>query len=247
MRLSLLALMIVNGAAFAAAPVSDLSSNSTTSKQIEQLQRLIQARGASQVALQQQLNELQEEVSELRGVTETHSHKLEQIVDRQRELYLEIERRLSAVQSVAPAPVLEVDTSASVPQESYGGTLSENEAYDQAVNLILKERRYDDAIPEFQSFIKTFPDSIYIANAHYWLGQLLFNKAKYDEAKSHFDKVIRFYPDSNKRSDALLKQGTVYQKMNNNSEAKKLFEQVVSEYPDSNAAGLAKSRLASLN
>lgn len=239
--------MIVNGAALAAAPVTDLSSNQTTSSQIQQLQRLIQARGASQVALQQQLNELQEEVSELRGISETHSHKLEQIVDRQRELYLEIERRLSAVQTVQQPVTVETTPDVELQAESYGGTLSENEAYDQAVNLILKERRYDDAIPEFQTFIKTFPDSIYIANAHYWLGQLLFNKAKYDEAKSHFEKVIRFYPDSNKRSDALLKQGTVYQKLNNNSEAKKLFEQVISEYPESNAAGLAKSRLASLD
>ncbi|MBU2881655.1 tol-pal system protein YbgF [Psychrosphaera sp. B3R10] len=247
MRFSLIALMIVNGAALAAAPVSDLSSSSTTSSQIEQLQRLIQARGASQVALQQQLNELQEEVSELRGITETHSHKLEQIVDRQRELYLEIERRLSSVQAIEPQVEETVNDTADSNEVSYGGTLGENEAYDQAVNLILKERRYDDAIPEFQSFIKTFPNSIYIANAHYWLGQLLFNKAKYDEAKVHFDKVIRSFPDSNKRSDALLKQGTVYQKLDNNSEAKKLFEQVISEYPDSNAAGLAKSRLTSLN
>lgn len=247
MKFSLIALMIVNGAALAAAPVSDLSPSNTTSSQIEQLQRLIQARGASQVALQQQLNELQEEVSELRGITETHSHKLEQIVDRQRELYLEIERRLSSVQSVEqPVEVNAVET-ADTQDESYGGTLGENEAYDQAVNLILKERRYDDAIPEFQSFIQTFPDSIYIANAHYWLGQLLFNKAQYIEAKSHFDKVIRFYPDSNKRSDALLKQGTVYQKLDNNNEAKKLFEQVINEYPDSNAASLAKSRLAGSN
>jgi len=245
MRQSLYALVVVSGAAFSAAPVQDLS-NASASSQIAQLQRLIQARGAAQVNLQQQISELQEEVSELRGITETHGHKLEQIVDRQRELYLEIERRLSSIQQVETAPV-EVVEESTIDESSYGGSLSENEAYDQAVNLILKERRYDDAIPEFESFIQKFPQSIYIANAHYWLGQLLFNKAQFQDAREHFDKVIRFYPDSNKRSDALLKQGTVFHKLGDLAGAKQMFEQVISEYPDSNSAGLAKSRLANLN
>ena len=244
MRQSLYALVVVSGAAFSAAPVQDLS-NTSASSQIAQLQRLIQARGAAQVNLQQQISELQEEVSELRGITETHNHKLEQIVERQRELYLEIERRLSSIQQVDTTPVEVVEET--TVDESYGGSLSENEAYDQAVNLILKERRYDDAIPEFENFIKNFPQSIYIANAHYWLGQLLFNKAQFQDAREHFDKVIRFYPDSNKRSDALLKQGTVLHKLGDVEGAKQLFEQVISEYPDSNSAGLAKSRLANLN
>lgn len=242
MRQSLLALLVVSGAAMSAAPVTDISNSNELTQKVTQLQRLIQARGAAQVNLQQQISDLQEEVSELRGITETHTHRLEQIVERQRELYLEIERRLSSVQPVAQQVNASPEQSVN-DDSSYGGSLSENEAYDQAVNLILKERRYDDAIPEFESFITSFSNSVYLANAHYWLGQLLFNKAKYQQAKSHFDVVIQQFPDSNKRSDALLKQGTVLQKLGDNAGAKKLFDQVIAEYPDSNAASLAKSRL----
>lgn len=244
MRLSLLAVLMVSGASIADAPVTDLSTNGQLNEQVTQLKRLIQARGAAQVNLQQQINELQGEVSQLRGVTEEHTYKLDQIVDRQRELYLEIERRLSNLQQ-APAPVQPITEEPLT--EEYGGTLGENEAYDQAVNLILKERRYDDAIPAFQKFIEQFPSSIYIPNAHYWLGQLQFNKANYDQAQTHFNEVINSYPDSNKRSDALLKQGTVLQKLGNSASAKKLFQQVIAEYPESNSATLAKSRLVNLD
>lgn len=245
MKYSIISLLFLSGAAQAAAPINDIS-NSNLADQISQLKRLIQARGTAQVNLQQQIEELQEELSELRGHTETHAHKLDQIVDRQRELYIEIERRLESIQTQPQPTVAELPASSQIDESFAASTLSENEAYDRAVNLILKERRYDDAVPEFESFISKFPNSVYIANAHYWLGQLLFNKSDFNAAQKHFDKVISVYPDSNKRSDAMLKQGTVMQRLNKTAQAKKLFEQVISEYPDSNSATLAKARLAAI-
>jgi tol-pal system protein YbgF len=244
MKKAVLALIFASGAAYAAAPVQSINSNTAVQSQIKELERVIKARGAAQVNLQQQISDLQEEVSELRGIAESHAYKLEQIVDRQRELYIEIERRLTAAQPAAVDAIPDSTDATEAPADSYGGSLSENEAYDRAVNMILKDRKYDAAIPEFQGFISQFPNSIYIANAHYWLGQLLFNKAQYQEARDHFDKVIRFYPDSNKRPDAILKQGTVLQKLGDEAGAKALFEKVISEYPESNSATLAKSRLA---
>ena len=245
MKYSLVSLLFLAGAATAAAPIKDVS-NTNLSEQIAQLKRLIQARGAAQVNLQQQLAELQDELSELRGETETHAYKLDQIVNRQRELYIEIERRLESIQQPAYEPVSPTPDTPTSDTSYNTASLSENDAYDQAVNLILKERRYDDAIPEFESFIAKFPNSVYIANAHYWLGQLLFNKSEFERAQQHFSQVINGYPDSNKRSDALLKQGSVMQNLGKVADAKKLFEQVISEYPESNSAKLAQSRLASM-
>jgi tol-pal system protein YbgF len=244
MKSALVSLLFLSGALYAAP-----QGNATTqqlSDQIEQLKRLVQARGVAQINLQQQITDLQDELSQIRGETETHAHKLEQIIDRQRELYIEIERRLSNLQA-QPAPQATPEVVEETATQEYSGSLSENESYDQAVNLILKERRYDDAIPQFEKFIQQFPNSVFIPNAHYWLGQLLFNKSQFTEAQQHFNQVIRFYPDSSKRPDALLKQGTVLQKLGDEQEAKKLFEQVISEYPDSTSATLAKSRLSNIN
>ena len=242
MKFSLISLLVVSGAAFAA-PNNELST-SAMAEQLNQLKRLMQARGAAQINLQQQVVELQNELSELKGESETQAHKLDQIVDRQRELYIEIERRLTNIQ--APQQASTTTNTTPSAESAYSVSLSESDAYDQAVNLILKERRYDEAIPEFKSFIKSFPKSVYIANAHYWLGQLLFNKSLFNDAKTHFDQVIRYFPDSSKRSDSMLKQATVMQKLGDKAAAKALFEQVISEYPDSTSASLAKSRLSAL-
>lgn len=241
----------------AQAPVTD-SSISSDNARLATLERLINSSAQSQLKVQQQFDELLDEVNQLRGETEVHSRKLEQLVERQRELYQELEDRFSKLQSQQQqtTPTVLLDTSiatipateqaAKVPEVVYSDDISENQAYDAAMNLVLKERKYEQAIPEFKKFIATFPDSQYAPNAHYWLGQLLFNKGSYLDAKSPFERVVNFYPDSNKRSDALYKLGSIALKTNNQADAKMLFQRVISEYPDSTSAKLASSRMKSI-
>ena len=54
----------------------------------------------------------------------------------------------------------------------------------------LKDKRYEQAIPEFEAFNQKYPNSSYAANAHYWLGQLLFNKGELAKARQEFDVVV---------------------------------------------------------
>jgi len=231
------------------APVIEAStvstSSSSSSSQLENLTRQLEARNRAQANIQRQLDELQNEVNELRGVTEVHSHQLNQVLQRQRELYQELDRRVSeALKSPQAQSLVAGGSNANTP--SYSSDLTENEAYDRAVNLVLKEKKYDQAIPEFRAFNQKFPQSTYSPNAHYWLGQLLFNKGELNEAKVEFETLVNNYPDSSKRGDAILKLAMVEQKQNNNSRAIALYKKLISEYPSSSAAQLAKPRLDNL-
>lgn len=243
-RASALSLSYVLGAAAIAAPapVTDLGEGGLE-KRIAVLERMVDTRTNVQHRIQQQLDMMQQEVSELRGTLELHNHQLEQILQRQRELYLEIDKRIEAVKQQAP----QLSTDATGVVEPQGPVGSESEAYDRAVNLILKDKRYDDAIPEFRSFLQTYPNSSYAPNAHYWLGQLLFNKQDWAGAGEQFQVLVSGYPDSTKRADALFKLGVVEEKRDNLARAKQLFEQVVAEYPDSSSRRLAETRLNNLN
>lgn len=53
-----------------------------------------------------------------------------------------------------------------------------NTDYNAAIALVQDKSRQDDAIEAFQNFIKKYPDSTYLPNANYWLGQLNYNKGK---------------------------------------------------------------------
>jgi len=241
--------------AVAKAPVIDVNTNSIDSsvltEQLSTLSRKLDSRNRAQVNIQRQLDLLQSDLNELRGVTELHTHQLGQVLERQRELYQEIDRRVNEVLESTQKAALTPSTSrpsinAPVIGTNYSNNLTENEAYDRALNLVLKDKRYKQAILEFEGFNKSFPNSSYAPNAHYWLGQLLFNQGEIDQADKEFQIVVDKHKDSTKRPDALLKLGMVAQKKNNAKKAIASYQQLIKEYPKSTAAKLAEPRLASL-
>ncbi len=246
-KYTILAALMLSGSTqvwAAPAPVSEAAMNpSSLEARLTKLENMLSQRNRLQFELQQQLTILQEEVSDLRGTTEEHAYRLEQLLNRQRELYQEIEERVAKAYSAPATPVLPGATTASTPL-TVSSDLSENEAYDKAVALIMKDKRYDQAIPEFEAFITAFPNSVYIPNAHYWLGQLRIIKDDVKGAMTHFETVVNDHPESNKRADALLKLGGLLQKQNRVAEANQTFDLLIKEYPDSTAAKLAKDRKA---
>ena len=217
------------------------SQAESVAQRVDRLERAFEARQAGQARILQQLNSLQREVSELRGITENHANQLEQILERQRDLYQEIERRLSEPQSTGmdSARIDEADAFVTATSNSETG-------YDRAIRLVLEEKRYDQAIPEFQSFIANNPNSEYVGNAHYWLGQLFYVQQNYADAKRHFSTVVSNHAESTKRADCILKLGMIAALEENNTAARRFFEQVSQEYPNSTESTMASRQLQSL-
>ncbi|WP_368223965.1 tol-pal system protein YbgF [Aeromonas sp. s4] len=245
----------------AAAPVSDLSGDSGSSgvvlsgnngaivptgsleDRVALLERTLNARLRLQAELQQQVDSLQGEVSELRGQLEQQTYQMEQSQERQRQLYQELDKVANSQPAAAPATPAATPPAAAA---NYSTNQDENQAYDAAVNMVLKEKNYDKAIPAFEGFIKQFPNSSYVPNAHYWLGQLMFNKGDRAGAASQFSTVANKYSKSPKRADALLKLGMLAQLDGKKTEAKAFYEQVIKGYPNTSPAQLAKQSLAKL-
>ncbi|GIU53644.1 tol-pal system protein YbgF [Shewanella sp. KT0246] len=233
------AMFVTAGATAAPAPVQDIAGGSSDDR-ISRLERIIKAKQQTEFEAQQRLDALQREVLDLRGITEQQDYQISQMLQRQRQLYEEI-ANLSA--SAASTTVTVADSSATSATKS---TLGETASYEQAVNLVLKERKYDEAIPAFSEFIKQYPDSTYAANANYWLGQLLFNKGTFPEAKQAFDTVVTKYPNSNKRGDSLVKLGMIAEKEGDSTTAKTFYNRVLKEYANSASARLAQQQLSAL-
>lgn len=242
---------VLSTAAWAQAPVVSVGSSGSVNDRLAELERAFNARSQAQIDQQRQLNALQQEVSELRGLLEEQSYRLEQVVERQRSLLAA--QQDAAAQQQAPAASAGRDTAEQDATPSGGvGTASapaggdEQAAYDNAVNLVLQDKDYDAAIPAFARFITQYPQSTYVPNAHYWLGQLLYAQKRFDQAKAQFTRVVEAYQTSNKRADSMLKLGVIAREQGDNNLARQHFEQVLSEYGSSSAARLAQEYLGGL-
>jgi tol-pal system protein YbgF len=264
--LSTVILGSVTGVCFAQAPVVDVTqSNAATTNPVSAVQlnqpvtsadlesrlavieRISKSRTDTQQRMQQQLDMLQNDVDSIRGSIELHNHQLEKILERQRELFLELDRRFESLQTQnagVAGSITPNNNTAPSQQASSSNMPSEQEAYQSAVDLILKDRNYESAVPAFRTFLASYPNSQLTDNAHYWLGQLLYNNQDWVGAREQFSQVAERFKDSPKRADSILKLGMIAKSNGNINLARQYFQQVVSEYPNSTPARLSAEQLS---
>ncbi|TBU70416.1 cell division protein CpoB [Serratia marcescens] len=251
LSLSLLVGVAAPWAATAQAPISNVGSGSVEDR-VTSLERISNAQGQLLNQLQQQLSDNQRDIDSLRGQIQESQYQLNQVVERQKQIYQQMDslsqggaQSASAAAGAAGGAAVSSDAGSSAPAAASatpsGG--DENSDYNAAVSLALEKKQYDQAISAFQSFVKQYPKSTYQPNANYWLGQLFYNKGKKDDAAYYFAVVVKNYAKSPKAPDAMYKVGIIMQEKGQADKAKAVFQQVIKQYPTSAAAKQAKSRV----
>ncbi|NLP10895.1 tetratricopeptide repeat protein [bacterium] len=118
------------------------------------------------------------------------------------------------------------------------------ERYDAARELY-ESRKYQQAIPIFESLIQSGGDKSLLDNCQYWIGECYYGNNQYSQAIVEFEKVFT-YSDSDKYDDSQLKLGLCYLRIGNVEKAKDEFEKLIVNYPDSEYRQRAKEYLARL-
>jgi tol-pal system protein YbgF len=221
----------------------------------------------SLIELASQLDTLRAETTALRGEVETLRFETENSDDRQRELYVDVDRRLQTLEqsqrqafapppsqspggfapaapsAAAPPPVAAAPPPVAAAPARPTGTDQQN--YQAAFDL-LQARRYEEAGKAFNDFLIGFPDSPLADNAQYWLAETYYVQRQFPQALGHFQMVVENYPQSAKLPDALLKVGYCQAELGNRDAARTALQQVMRQFPDATAARLASQRLERL-
>ncbi len=250
----------------ALAPVYDRTAALEAAKALEsrvaRLERVLENQALVEMLMR--LDSLQSDTQELRGIVEELRHELDGIKQRQRDLYLDIDRRMRDLEQglmqlrqsaaaapaaggpVAPVPLptapVAVAPVATTAEAAQIDPAAEQAAY-QAAFEELKQGRYEEAIKAFEAFLRDYPNGEYAGNAQYWLGEANYVTRRFDVAEAEFKKVLERFPDSNKAADAMLKLGYTYYELARWEEARKTLEEVKRRFPDSTVARLAENRL----
>jgi len=255
LSLSLLIGVAAPWAANAQASISSVGSGSVEDR-VTTLERISNAQAQLMQQLQQQMSDNQRDIDSLRGQIQQNSYQLNQVVERQKQLYQQIDS-LSSSNSGGAQSAAGSDASAGAAATTDAGAAAAtdsaptqsgdaNSDYNAAVALILEKKQYDQAITALQAWVKRYPDSTYQPNANYWLGQLNYNKGKKDDAAYYYATVVKNYPKSPKAAEALLKVGVIMQEKNDTAKAKAVFQQVIKLYPNTDSAKQAQKRLAGM-
>lgn len=222
--------------------------NLSDQQRIQRLERML----SSDVLREQTetIQSLREEISVLRDQLEQQEYDVEGMKQRQRNLYLDMDRRINNVEaggrngagSAAPVPPPNTASSPGTVPVAVAGDTNGQEAYSQAYTLLI-EGQYEQSIKAFESFKQNYPNSKYADNAQYWLGEANAALRNYTEALTVFQQLIAQYPESSKIPGARLKIGYMYFELKNWATAKETLQQVMSLYPDTKVAKMANERL----
>ncbi len=219
---------------------------------VRRLERLMNNQAL--VDMLRRLEEVQQETELLRGDMEELGHSLDGLKNRQRDIYVDIDRRIQQLETRgASAPSVGTGqtsaTGAAVGSAAISSGRGDEDAgaarkaYEKAFG-ILRQGRYDQAVTAFEQFLKDHPQSDYVDNARYWLGEANYVTRRFERAVSDFKRLIAEYPASPKVADAYLKMGFSYYEMGNWREAREALDKVKQQHPTTAAARLATERLA---
>jgi tol-pal system protein YbgF len=214
------------------------------------------------VDLYLQVEQLQNEIRQLRGLVETQNFELERLKGRHRDTAADFDKRLREVERqseprAADAPAAVGDTPAApgvaaapppAPAPSAPATppsAQEQREYDAAFQL-LRQSAYDRAIKAFRAFLGKYPRSELADNAQYWIGEAQYVVRNFKGALEEFERVVRDYPGSDKAPDAQLKIGYCHLELGETAKAREALTQLSTRYPASRAAKVGDKRLAEM-
>lgn len=185
------------------------------------------------------------QLRELRGEIERIKYELQSSKQRERQLYLELDKRIkrleqSGVGQLAGASAPDSQTQVSAADLSADPEVEK--AYIAAFDL-LKAGKFDAAIRAFKQFQEAHPASVYADNARYWLGEAYYVKREFNDALTAFSTLREDFPNSPKVADAMLKTAYIHYERKDYDKARTLLQDVLEQHPEASAARLARQRL----
>ncbi|MEO6078719.1 MAG: tol-pal system protein YbgF [Steroidobacteraceae bacterium] len=199
----------------------------------------------SLIQMAQRLDTLQDEIRSLRGRIEELQNENVKLRKEQRDLYADLDKRLSETATAASAAATAAAAAATRASAPTPAAADEQTQYSHALEE-LKARNYASAVEILRGLAVTFPNGALADNTQYWLGEAYYVTQEYDQAAAAFQVVISNWPNSRKVPDALLKLGYTQEQQNKLPAARLTLQQVIARYPDSDAAKVASERLAKL-
>ncbi|HLU01733.1 MAG TPA: tol-pal system protein YbgF [Advenella sp.] len=171
------------------------------------------------IELNNKINNLQQQISQLRGNIETANHQARMA-------------QQSSQQAANP----------DVPPSPQVGDPNEQQSYDSALDLF-RQGNYAEASTALNRFAQQYPNSPLTPSARFYEGSSRYANKDFNGSIQGLQAMVAAYPRDQKAGDALLVIAGSQVELNNIAGAKATLQRVVNEYPNTPAADTARNRL----
>jgi tol-pal system protein YbgF len=181
-----------------------------------------------------QIQQLQDEVRMLRGMLEDQGIELENLSNRQRDQYLDLDQRITAMRGSSPVPVLSGDP-VTTSGTSTGSTTARPAIREDlpAVRPALDTPSSVSTVAPPDTQAREFAASPEAEKAAYDQGFQSLKDLKYADAAEQFSAFVRQYPNSEYADNAQYWLGESYYVTRNYDIALEAFQKLLSNYPGS--------------
>jgi tol-pal system protein YbgF len=192
--------------------------------------------------LSAQIDAIRNELAQLRGQIEVLTYELGEAKRRQRDLYTDLDSRLTRLESSGASGAVAGDSAASnTGTTGESDEAAEQKAYDAAMEQF-KRGDYAGAVAAFTAFTATHPQNPLASSSQYWIGNAYFAQRNYSAAIAAQTQLLQKYPDSPKVPDAMLNLASAQAELGDRMAARKTLQEIIARYPNSEAAAKARQR-----
>lgn len=198
-------------------------------------------KGQGLLDLLSQVEQLNQELSRVKGELEVATHNISSTQQRQRDLYADTDTRLRQLESNATQPVPSGETPVDGSGESVEPTAEAAEF--EAAQALSKASKHREAFDAYNKFLQTYPNSERLPEVQYALGYAQFSLKNYKASISTQEKMVQRFPDHAKAPDAMFNIANSQIQLSDVEGAKKTLRILLNQYPKSTVAPSAQQRL----
>ncbi len=219
--------------------INELKKNQAAiEKRLAAIEAVIQGQGLAD--MQNQIEQMKQELAQVKGDLEVAVHNLEETQQRQKDLYSDTDTRLRKIEGGA---VPDASSATSMPvaaEEKDVKALAEAEA-------LSKTAKHKEAFTAYDLFLKDYPTSKLTPDALYGMGYSQFALKNYKSAIATQQKLVDGYAGHAKVPEAMYNIANSQIQLGQVSNAKKTLKDLIALYPAAEIIPSAQKRLKALD
>lgn len=217
--------------------ISELKKNQAAiEKRLLAIEAVIQGQGL--VDMQNQIEQLKQELAQVRGDLEVAAHNLEATQQRQKDLYTDTDTRLRKIEGGTVSEAQPTSTPVAVEEK-------DSKAFADA-DALSKSAKHKEAFAAYDLFLKDYPSSKLVPDALYGMGYSQFALKNYKSAIATQQKLVDGHAGHAKVPEAMYNIANSQIQLGQVSNAKKTLKDLIAQHPNAEVTPSAQKRLKAL-